>query len=61
MKVYVVFDWVYESPVAVYTSEDRAAALCDRRFNEIDSPNGNTTSAWLYDEFELDVDPAKLR
>ncbi len=58
MRVWVVFDWVVEEPVAVYSSDEKAAALCEKHFREVDEPKGNKTSAWEYAEFEIDVELA---
>lgn len=60
MNVFVVFNTVHETPVAVFTTEERAQALC-RKAEEAALAKGHSGAAactWYeYDEFELDREP----
>jgi hypothetical protein len=60
MKVYCVFHTVYERPLAVVTSEDKAEEICSKGF-EVSLAKGWTRAdagtAYEYEEFELDAEP----
>lgn len=52
MKVFVVYDPLYEKVIAVFKTEDSADRYCDKRNKEEDRYK-DYTYPYSYDEFEV--------
>lgn len=56
MKLWVLFDWVSEQAVGVYSTEAKAQEFYDKQL-AIDLERGQRDCSWTIEAFDLDAEP----